>query len=371
MTDKSDPKNQSKTSEADAVEHTFLPDFCNARIIFLAILIAQLLSFVLTLAGGVSRPNFWVYLSLVSLFVTFIAIGNILVLCVSRKFLHKLHPATAAITYYALSLTITLIVSVVSILVTPTEALWAASPENVQTLNLLDILASDILIRNMAISAIVSAVALRYFYVQHQWRANIQVEAKSRIQALQARIRPHFLFNSMNTIASLTLTNPPMAEKAVEDLADLFRASLGHQDKVSLQEELNFTRRYINMEKLRLGDRLTVELKIEEGISLKTKVPALILQPIVENAIYHGVEPLTKGGTVNIDITSTQHDLHLTISNPVGDINIDRKRPGNKMAQENIRQRLQLAYGDFSSMDIRHEQGFYKVSFNIPIEADV
>ncbi len=371
MTDIVDTKNQSKTNDADPAAHTFLPDFCNARIIFLAILIAQLLSFVLTLAGGVSRPNFWVYLSLVSLFVTFIAIGNILVLCVSRKFLHTLHPAAAAVTYYALSLSITLIVSVVSILVTPTEALWAASPENVQSLNFLDILTSDILIRNMAISAIVSAVALRYFYVQHQWKANIQVEAKSRIQALQARIRPHFLFNSMNTIASLTLTNPKMAEKAVEDLADLFRASLGHQDKVTLQEELNFTRRYINMEKLRLGDRLTIELKIEEGISLNTKVPALILQPIVENSIYHGVEPLTQGGIVNIDITSTQHDLHLTISNPVGDINIDRKRPGNKMAQENIRQRLQLAYGDFSSMDIRHEQGFYKVSFNIPIEADV
>jgi len=370
MTDQTEVQDKTK-NEPEAGEHTFLPDFCNARIIFLAILMAQLLSFVLTLAGGVSRPNFWVYLSLVSLFVTFIAIGNILVLCVSRKFLHNLHPAAAAITYYALSLSITLVVSVVAILVTPTEALWAASPENVQTINLLDILTSDILIRNMAISAIVSAVALRYFYVQHQWKANIQVEARSRIQALQARIRPHFLFNSMNTIASLTLTNPQMAEKAVEDLADLFRASLGHQDKVTLAEELNFTRRYINMEKLRLGDRLTIELKIEEGISLNTKVPALILQPIVENAIYHGVEPLTKGGIVNIDITSTQHDLHLTISNPVGDINIDKKRPGNKMAQENIRQRLQLAYGDFSSMEIRHEQGFYKVSFNIPIEADV
>lgn len=369
MTEK--PKENKKTSEADPAEHTFLPDFCNTRVIFLVILIAQLLSFILTLAGGTSRPDFWVYLSLVSLFVTFIAIGNILVLCVSRKFLHNLHPAASAISYYALSLSITLVVSVVAIIVTPSEALWAASPENVQSVNLLDILTSDILIRNMAISAIVSAVALRYFYVQHQWKANIQVEARSRIQALQARIRPHFLFNSMNTIASLTHSNPALAEKAVEDLADLFRASLGHQDKVTLQEELNFTRRYINMEKLRLGDRLTIELKIQEGISLNTKVPALILQPIVENAIYHGVEPLTKGGTVNIDITSTQHDLHFTISNPVGDINIDRKRPGNKMAQENIRQRLQLAYGDFSTMDLRHEQGFYQVSFNIPIEAEV
>ncbi len=371
MTAKSETNKQAKNSKVDPAEHTFLPDFCNARIIFLAILMAQLLAFVLTLAGGVSRPDFWVYLSLVSLFVTFIAIGNILVLCVSRKFLHKLHPSVSAITYYVLSLMVTLIVSVVSILVTPTEALWAASPEHVQTLNLLEILASDILIRNMAISAIVSAVALRYFYVQHQWRSNIQVEARSRIQALQARIRPHFLFNSMNTIASLTHSNPSMAEKAVEDLADLFRASLGHQDKVSFKEELNFTRRYINMEKLRLGDRLTIELKIQEGISLKTRVPALILQPIVENAIYHGVEPLTKGGIVNIDITSTKQDLHFTISNPVGDINIDQKRPGNKMAQENIRQRLQLAYGDFSKMDFRHEHGFYKVSFNIPIEADV
>ncbi len=365
-----DTKKSSK-GEAEAGERTFLPDFCNARIIFLAILIAQLLSLILTLAGGISRPDFWVYLSLVSLFVTFIAIGNILVLCVSRRFLQNLHPAVAAISYYVLSLSITLVVSIVGIIVTPSEALWAASPENVQSIGLLHILTSDILIRNMAISAIVSAVALRYFYVQHQWKANIQVEARSRIQALQARIRPHFLFNSMNTIASLTHTRPDLAEKAVEDLADLFRASLGHQDKVTLQEELNFTRRYINMEKLRLGDRLTIELKIQQGISLNTKVPALILQPIVENAIYHGVEPLTKGGTVNIDITSTQHDLHFTISNPVGDINIDQKRPGNKMAQENIRQRLQLAYGDFSRMDIRHEQGFYKVSFNIPIEADV
>ena len=124
------------------------------------------------------------------------------------------------------------------------------------------------------------------------------------------------------------------------------------------------------MEKLRLGDRLNVELKLQEGISLNTIVPALILQPIVENAIYHGVEPLTKGGTVNIDVTSSRHDLHFAISNPVGDVNIEQKRPGNKMAQENIKQRLQLAYGDFSKMEIRHAQGFYTVSFNIPIEAD-
>lgn len=354
--------NQYTKPESASTERTFLPDFCNTRVIFLVILIAQLLAFVLTLAGGTSRADFWVYLSLVSLFVQWIALGNILVLCVSRRFLKNLHPAVASISYYALSLSVTLIVTLV--------AMWFTPSENIQPVMLPALLSSNFLIRNMSISAIVSAVALRYFYVQHQWKSNIQVEARSRIQALQARIRPHFLFNSMNTIASLTHSNPDLAEKAVEDLADLFRASLGHQDQVSLTEELNFTRRYINMEKLRLGKRLNVELKIEEGISLNTKVPALILQPIVENAIYHGVEPLTQGGKVNIDITSTRHDLLFAISNPVGDINIDQKRPGNKMAQDNIKQRLQLAYGDFSKMDIRHAQGFYTVSFNIPIEAD-
>jgi len=351
-----------KNAEANSAERTFLPDFCNTRVIFLVILIAQLLAFILSLAAGTSRANFWVYLSLVSLFVQWIALGNILVLCVSRRILKGLHPAIASISYYALSLSVTLIVTAV--------AMWFTPSENLQSTTLPALINSDFLVRNMAISAIVSAVALRYFYVQHQWKSNIQVEARSRIQALQARIRPHFLFNSMNTIASLTVTNPSMAEKAVEDLADLFRASLGHQDQVSLKEELNFTRRYINMEKLRLGERLTIKLKIEEGISLNTKVPALILQPIVENAIYHGVEPLTQGGTVNIDIASTRDDLHFTISNPVGDINIHQKRPGNKMAQDNIKQRLHLAYGDFSKMEIRHAQGFYTVSFNIPFEAD-
>lgn len=100
----------------------------------------------------------------------------------------------------------------------------------------------------------------------------------------------------MNTIASLTQTDPVKSEKAVLDLADLFRASLGHQDKVTLREELDFTKRYINIEELRLGDRLKVELHLQDSLSLSTLIPTLILQPLVENAIYHGVEPLTDGG---------------------------------------------------------------------------
>ena len=172
----------------------------------------------------------------------------------------------------------------------------------------------------------------------------------------------------MNTIASLTQTDPVKAEKAVLDLADLFRASLGHQDKVTLREELDFTKRYINIEELRLGDRLKVELHLQDSLSLSTLIPTLILQPLVENAIYHGVEPLTDGGTVRIEIESNARELELTITNPKP-VERDLLRSGNKMEQDNIRQRLQLAHGDQSRMKIRESDENYSVSFHILIEA--
>jgi hypothetical protein len=116
----------------------------------------------------------------------------------------------------------------------------------------------EFLAKNLAITAIVAAVALRYFYVQHQWRSRVQSEAKARIQALQSRIRPHFLFNSMNTIASLTRTSPELAEQVTEDLADLFRASLGDASvPVTLEREIEVCRQYLRIEEQRLGARVS------------------------------------------------------------------------------------------------------------------
>ena len=354
-TDSSNPAKESQ------VEPGFLPDFCNARVIFLVILGAVLLAIVLSLSATQPNEDFWVNLSMIALFVVWIAFGNILVLCISRNFLHKLQPVVAAFSCYGLSLLVTLGVSILALVTTPQETSPLSQSDS--------LLLNSFLLRNISISAIVSAVALRYFYVQHQWKSNIQTEARSRIQALQARIRPHFLFNSMNTIASLTHTDAFKAEKAVLDLADLFRASLGHQDKVTLREELDFTKRYINIEELRLGDRLKIELRLQDSLSLSTLVPALILQPLVENAIYHGVEPLTDGGTVRIEIESTVKELLFTITNPKPRER-DPRRSGNKMAQDNIRQRLQLAYGEQTKMKIRETDKNYSVSFNIPIEGN-
>ncbi len=154
------------------------------------------------------------------------------------------------------------------------------------------------LLPNVGIAAIVGALALRYFHVAHEWRRSVELEARSRIRALQARIRPHFLFNSMNTIASLTRSDPARAEEAIEDLSDLFRVSLSEaRAQITLREELEVARIYQRIEQLRLGDRLQVRWKVAD-LPAEAIVPSLLLQPLLENAIGHGIEPLPEGGTV-------------------------------------------------------------------------
>ena len=141
---------------------------------------------------------------------------------------------------------------------------------------------------------------MRYLYVSSEWRRSIVLEAQARISALQALIRPHFLFNSMNTIASLTRTDPRQAEEAVEDLSDLLRAKpVDSRDRTSLKEELEVAAIYQRIEKLRLGDRLSVRWDIDE-LPMRAQIPSLTIQPLLENAIYHGIELLPDGGEVTV-----------------------------------------------------------------------
>lgn len=133
----------------------------------------------------------------------------------------------------------------------------------------------EFLLRNIAIAAIVSALAFRYFYVQLQWRLNLESEAEARIQALQSGIRPHFLFNSMNIIANFIRSQPALAEQVVEGLADLFRVSLGDtRVPVTLERELEVCHEYLRIEQLRLGERLSIEWCID-SLPADALVPAL------------------------------------------------------------------------------------------------
>jgi two-component system sensor histidine kinase AlgZ len=219
----------------------------------------------------------------------------------------------------------------------------------------------------MSISAIVWALALRYFYVQHQWRLRTLSESEARFQALQSRIKPHFLFNYMNTIASLIRHNPSLAEESIEDLADLFRASLQDTQKIcTLGDEIALRKRYLRIEQHRLGDRLKSDWKLN-GISEDIPLPVLSLQPLLENAIYHGIEPNPDGGTITISGEITKDAIVITILNPLTTQNCQQqKRSGNQLAQDNVRLRLSSYFNQENLLHIEQHANEYKVTIIIP-----
>jgi two-component system sensor histidine kinase AlgZ len=209
---------------------------------------------------------------------------------------------------------------------------------------------------------------LRYLYVRHQWQQQIQAEAQARVQALQARIRPHFLFNSMNSIAALTRSDSERAELAVQDLADLFRVSLRDaSERVTLEEEIDIAQRYLRLESLRLGDRLRVDWSIER-LPRKRLVPSLILQPLLENAVYHGIEPLPEGGRIAIDGAAEGRRIDIRIRNPKTCGRGTAHRSGNRIALDNIRLRLQLAFGSQAGVALREVDDEFETTLYFPRE---
>jgi two-component system sensor histidine kinase AlgZ len=342
----------------ETLENCFLPSFCAARVVFAVVVIAELLAFVLTLVSPGVLDDPWGNLGLISVFMQWVALASAALLCLSRPLLSRMGNTAAAIISYLLVLLVTALVSEL--------AFWLMIRST-----LFPDLASDqhatFLLRNLAISTVVAAVVLRYLYVQFQWRQQVKTEARARIQALQARIRPHFLFNSMNTIAALTRSEPATAEAAVEDLSDLFRAALNNSDdQTTLDDELTLARRYLNIEALRLGARLAVTWELE-GIPLDVRVPPLILQPLLENAIYHGIEPLPQGGIIRVAGTASKRSLCIEISNPLPDPGRQRQQTGHRIAQENIRQRLQIAYGGGADLQTSATEGGYTVKLQLPL----
>lgn len=319
------------------------------------ILLAELFAVVLALRKVHELEEFWNELALISLFVQWVVLGVAGTLCICRRWLNRLNTLGATLAVLSLALLITLVFSIAG---------WWFIERNLDFLSrpapLLE------LIRNLIISGIVTLMALRYFYVQHLWKCNIEAEARARLQALQARIHPHFLFNALNTIASLIHNQPDQAEQAVLDLADMLRSALAYRERISLAAELELTRRYLAIENLRLGERLQVNWQIDENLPLKLLIPPLLLQPLVENAIHHGIQRLPEGGTLTISIQRHAHALRVRIANPRPADN-QHAKPGQGIAQHNIRQRLQLAYNAPNPLEITETPGHYQIAFSIPL----
>lgn len=215
------------------------------------------------------------------------------------------------------------------------------------------------MLKSVLAVSFVSVALFRYLFIHSQWEARVVSESEARVQALQARIRPHFLFNSLNTIASLIHDHPRSAERATEDLADLFRGGMKRADQlISLEEELSLARKYLDMERRRLGERLQVDWDIE-GLPASASVLPMILQPLLENAVNHGIQPLPRGGELKVFGRLEGDNIVITIANPLAD---GPAEGGAGMALRNIRSRLELALDERASLITNQDdERFYAV----------
>ena len=216
--------------------------------------------------------------------------------------------------------------------------------------------------RDWLFTLLITGILVGYFDLRG--RALSPALAEARLQALQARIRPHFLFNSINAVLSLMRQEPRRAEQALEDLADLFRVLMADNRQLTpIAREVDLAKQYLSIEHLRLGDRLRVEWDVA-AMPADALIPPLVLQPLLENAVYHGIEPRTEPGIVNIAIRREGEQIHMILRNPFlphGD-----HRAGNRMAFANIRERLALHFDAEANINTTETGNSYEVHIVIP-----
>jgi two-component system sensor histidine kinase AlgZ len=312
-----------------------IPDFCRWRPLLFLAFILELVAVVLTLAAGLGTDVQERFI-LTSLYLQWTGLCSAAVLCGTRRWLRQAPVQVMFLVTWILLVAVNGLISAIGYEVSRRwDPSFAASPEP----------RFSFLFRHVSIGAIVSLLVLRLFWLQHQWRHQVLAEGRSRYQALQARIRPHFLFNSLNSIAALIGSRPADAESMLEDMSELLRAGLDARSRlVPLADELALVRAYLRIEQARLGERLHVAWDVADDAA-RLEVPLLSVQPLVENAIYHGVERLPGAATVQVGARRRDGALTIEVTNP-------RPEPGTpphegqRIAIDNIAQRLALIYGD-------------------------
>ncbi len=217
------------------------------------------------------------------------------------------------------------------------------------------------------LAALLGAALLRYFFLLAQWQERLRAVAHAQVAALQARIRPHFLFNSMNTVAALVRTDPDAAERTVEDLAELFRAALGADaaGEGTLGEELALIDRYLAIEQLRLGPRLRVRREFA-ALPAAAPLPCLLLQPLVENAVRHGIQPLRSGGEVGLRGWREGTAYVIEVTNPRPE---SAPSAGTGHGLASVRQRVAFHYGASARVEAVAEAGRFVVRLSLPLAA--
>ena len=332
---------------------TPLPDFCGLPVLFALLLVSGLVTTVMLLAPGSSLTT--VGFAVAMLFAVWLALVCGVGLCKLRPWLLRLKPLPA---YAAVWLVIVVVVVVASALVQWLDRQLGTVLAPVGSLRFIG--------GNGAIAALVGAALLRYFYVLAQWQERLRAASRAQVEALQARIRPHFLFNSMNTVAALVRVDPAAAERTVENLSELFRAALGADERPgTLGEELALVDRYLAIEQLRLGERLRVERDLADAPP-SLPLPRLLLQPLVENAVHHGIHGCRAGGVVALRARLADAVLEIEIDNPLAD-DADAPRGGHGHALDNVRRRVQYHYGTRGSLVAGADGGHFRVRLRLPV----
>jgi two-component system, LytTR family, sensor histidine kinase AlgZ len=333
-----------------------MPDFCTLRVLGAVMLVAQLVAMVIVLVPDPAAIFNLQRVLAASFLVQWIALASAAFLCKLAPRIAHLSTTAGMAWAWSVPLAVTAVISALMRLLDEAFRFGVISD---------DIGVQPFVIGAVVLSALFAAAALRYFYVQEQLRLNVERESEARVDALQARIRPHFLFNTLNTVASLIRIDPAAAERAVEDLAELFRASLsGEKNLCALTRELELVDRYLEIEALRLGDRLRVERLIDPGVR-DWPVPLLSLQPLVENAIHHGIQARAEGGTVRIEASMHEEMLRLRVHNPKPAM-VPKLSHGNHIALDNIRQRLLLHYGRKARLEVESAADYYAATLFLP-----
>ena len=339
---------------------SLIPNFCEARAILTLAFAMALVASVLTLATVAASDEPLKRWFLIMLYLQWIGFCGAATLCWARRWLRYARPGVVFFVCWGLLVVIVMVIANFAY----RGSLWLG----------LDFATADetrlaFIARHTMIAAIVALLMLRYFWVRHQWTMQVQAEGEARYQALNARIRPHFLFNALNSLAALIQVRPDEAEMMVEDLSDLFRASLEKGQPIArLVEEIGLCHAYLRIEKLRLGDKLVVEWDIPEEV-LDWTLPKLILQPLIENAVHHGISKLAGHGVVRIAARDIFGRLVIEVSNPMPP-STESHRLGNRVAVDNIAQRLKLIYGEGARLelgrDLRLEGGVFRARLVLP-----
>ncbi len=330
-----------QTEQPETSGGVYPPEFCSWRLV-VAVMVITEVSVVLIALGKDGFPG-WSWLGLSTVYAQWLALFCTSGLCVTSSWTNNMTARGAWVGCWLMAVLLTCVFS---------YAAWHAGSlvEGFSDLETAELF----VLENMFAVGLVGAVFFRYLLIRARWRAEMLAQSEARVQALQARIRPHFLFNSLNTIASLIHSEPKNAEAATLDLADIFRGSMRRADQlISLADELSLARQYLDMEQRRLGERLGVNWRVDELPEGASVLP-LMLQPLLENAVTHGIQSRPQGGEVSVYGRNEGDRVVVTISNPVAPQGSDFK--GNGMALENIRERLSLAFGARANL-VTYENG--------------